>query len=387
MGQKLHRGRRAVFKRRNPFLRIAGTCLVAAAIVATGFFGAKYLLNTAPSVSQPNNDEQTSATSATTTTTTAPAPGPVTTLTDGMRAFYLPTDALADSANLAGTLQSAAKAGFNAVVVEMKDNTGALYYQSATERAQQVGSFVEGALTGEQVGQLFAQIRQAGLRPIVRMYAFKDNAAARVLADARITPAGNSSWVWYDGKPGNGGQAWLNPYADAAHLYLIDLARELKAMGAQGILLDGVQFPAQTSGASFGSSSNVNMSRSEILTTFVDEMENLLGDTCPVILACTADSALGEKTQVYGGNPLTFHATAAAPIIGAQQDIATYVRQMATRIKVIEKEQQPLLAPLLQAESLDGHALKALLKACRDGGAASYILYAPSGAYDFAALL
>lgn len=293
---------------------------------------------------------------------------------------------LHDHVSLAATLQTAADAGFNSVIVDMKDAEGVLYYRSATDRAIQVNSFASDALTTEELQALFNTVKEAGLRPIVRLYAFKDNAAARVLADARVTPTGNSGWVWYDNKPANGGKAWLNPYADAAHTYIIDMARELRDAGAGAIMLDGVQFPAQVSGASFGSSTNANKARNEILSAFVKEAEELLGDHCPVILSCTADSARGEKTQVYGGNPLTFGATAAAPILNTQGDTAGLIRQMATRIKVIAKEDQPLLAPMLQAENLSAATLKGLISACAEGGTDSYILYAASGVYDFAGL-
>lgn len=385
MGQKLHRGRRSVFKRRNPVLRILVSTLTTVAIVAIGFFGAKYLLENPISTDrEPVSSAPVSTTN--TTTTTQPTPETAVGLTDGIRAFYLPADKLTDNNQRTATLQAAKKAGFTGVVVDMKDADGNLYYRSNTDRAKLVNSYIPDALTAEQTRTVLTAIQEAGLRPIVRLFAFRDNAAARALADARIFPTGNSGWVWYDAKPANGGRAWLNPYADAAQLYLIDLARELKDLGAQGVLLDGVQFPHQVSGAAFGTSSNTSKSRNQILTAFVEQMGQMLGDTCPVILACTADSALGEKTQVYGGNPLTFGASAAAPILDTQGNVAEAIHQMTTRIKVIDKDRQPLLSPILQAENLTNEALKTLIKACADAGTDQYILYAPSGAYDFAGL-
>lgn len=386
MGQKLHRGRRSVFKRRSPALRIIATGLLAVAIVAVGFLGAKYLFEHPLSTGQPDSTGDATTTTSGTTTTTTTVQTPVATgLTGGVKAFWLPHSALTDPTALAATLKSAADAGFDSLVVDMKDGNGTLYYRSATERAEQVNSFAADALTAAELKTLFTTIKEAGLRPIARVYAFKDNAAARVLADARVTPTGNSGWVWYDNNPANGGKAWLNPYADAAHTYVIDIAKELRDAGAAAIMLDGVQFPNQVSGASFGST-DATKGRSEVLTAFVKEAEALLGDGCPVILSCTADSARGEKTQVYGGNPLTFGATAAAPVLTAQEDTAGIIRQMATRIKVIAKEDQPLLTPVLQAENLSAATLKALVTACAEGGADSYILYAPSGVYDFAGL-
>jgi hypothetical protein len=213
--------------------------------------------------------------------------------------------------------------------------------------------------------------------------------------------------VWYDANPANGGRAWLNPYADEAHLYIIDLAKELRDAGAAAILLDGVQFPAQTSSASFGNSANTNMGRDEILTAFITKARTLLGDDCPVMLSCTADSALGTNTLVYGNNPLTFAPTAAAPALLTGEMMSTVtvgtetvqntpdnlgatvqalVNQMALRIKVMAADKQPSLTPWLQAYDYTPAQIKSAMEGCVAGGADSFILYNPSGSYDFAAL-
>ncbi len=380
MGQKLHRSNRSVFKRRNPIWRVLLTVTTALAIVTLGFFGTK-LLWEAPqnSVAEPVTG-QTAATQ-TTTTTAAPVTDNAASL-DSLRAVYLPHNVLTDSTALTQALQQAKAAGFTAVLFDMKDTDGVLYFRASGDKAVQVNSFAENALEIDALRSTFTAIREAGLNPIPRLYTFCDNAAARVLEDARVYPTGNPSWVWYDNKPDAGGKAWLNPYADAAHLYLIDLAKELRDAGAAAVLFDGVQFPAQTSGAYFGDDA-ATKSRADALTSFVTAAKQLLGDTCPVILAHSADSALGNKTQTYGGNPLTFGATIAAPIISGNADEAT-IKQMATRIKVIETSDQPMLAPILPYT--DAASAKQSIGVCADQQVTSYILYAADGRYDFDAL-
>lgn len=392
MGQKLHHNRRTVFKKRNPLLNTLAWIAVAVLIVAGGFFGAKFISE------HPSRPEDVSAVESgqgnESTPTKQPeiVPAGTATMTDGIRAFYLPFAALRGDA-LETALQAAGAAGFNGIIMDMKDADGALYYQSSTEQAALVNSTVADALSVSELKQVFTAIRNAGLQPIPRLFAFKDNAAARALTDARISPEGNSSWVWYDGKPNAGGKAWLNPYADAAHLYIIQLARELRDAGATAILLDGVQFPAQTSSASFGNSANTSLSKGEVLTKFIDEAQQLLGDSCPVILACSQDAAAGEETQIYGANPMTFHEAAVAPAFlpvtetdTLQKQITDTVHQFVTRIKVIPANEQPLLIPQLPTADWSADDLRAAVAACRAGGASSYILYNPSGQYDFAAL-
>ncbi|MBQ4612416.1 MAG: hypothetical protein IJB26_02565 [Clostridia bacterium] len=410
MGMKLHRNRR-VFRARRLVPRIIASVLGAAAIVALGFFGAKYFsehpMQSAPSESTDSVQSDTSTPVGDPTTSTTNDPVQVTPSLDTVRAFYLPFSVLKNASTLNTTLAAAADAGFNSVVFELKDSGGNLLFRSETARAVQVGSFTGDALTMNEVKTLFSAIREAGLLPIPRLYAFMDNAAAKALPDARISHQSDGTWVWYDANPAKGGKAWLNPYADEAHTYIIELAKELRDAGAAAIMLDGVQFPSQTSSASFGNSANTSMQRDEILTAFVNKATALLGADCPVLLSCTADSALGSNTLVYGNNPLTFAPSIAAPLLLTGDMKATVtvgnetlqntpdtlgatvqamVNQMSLRIKVMSADKQPKLAPWLQAYDYTAAQIKAAIDGCIAGGADSFILYNPNGQYDFAAL-
>lgn len=411
MGMKLHRNRR-VFRSRSLLPKILAWVFGAAAVIAIGFFGAKYFtehpVGTAPE-SAPSESQTSSLPADSSPESSEPSADESTPSVSlkSVRAFYLPHASLTNESALSATLTDAEKAGFNAVVFDLKDADGILYFRSQTARAQEVNGFAADALSLERVKTLFADIREAGLEPIVRLYAFMDNTAARVLTGARIAHQTDPSWVWYDANPANGGRAWLNPYADEAHLYIIDLAKELRDAGAAAILLDGVQFPAQTSSASFGDSANTALSRDEMLTAFVAKARSLLGDGCPVMLSCTANSALGTDTTVYGGNPLTFAPTMAAPtlftgemkntvIVGNETiqntpenlkaTVQALINQMTLRIKVMTADKQPTLTPWLQAYDYTPAQVKTSIEGCIAGGADSFILYNPNGQYDFAAI-
>lgn len=401
MRQKLHRGRRSVFRKRNPVPRIIGTVVLAVAVVAGGFFGAKWLSE--HPVTAPMGSEQPTV-SAPVSTPDASAPAdtvpetPAT--TDAVRGFYLPLSKVGDTALLA----QAKAAGFNAVIFDLKDAEGRLYYRFTTDAAVKVNSFTDDALTADQLSALFDTVRGAGLVPIPRLYAFRDHLGAKTLADARISHTDNSGWVWYDGNPQSGAKAWLNPYADAAHDYIIALAGKLKAAGAAAVMLDGVQFPKQTSSANFGTA-NRELKADEVLALFVEKARTALGD-CPVMLACTAESALGTATQVYGGNPLTFGATVATPLLSPadmpakitvgentivndpadlQHTVQALVNQMVLRTKVLAEDKRPTVTPLLQVAGYTADQVKQEIAGCIAGGAENYILYSPDGQYDFAA--
>ncbi len=406
MRMKLHRNRR-VFRSRHPLARGILWAVIAAAVVGLSFFGAKYITEhplepdieqsaaPAPSESTPIEPESTPNDNI---------PDPIAPTHDAMRGFYLPTASILNSHSLSNTLQQAANAGFTHVIFDLKDSDGNLYFRSETSRAVQANAFTDNSLSLDEVKATLTTIREAGLLPIPRLYAFMDAKAARVLANARITVQGNPTYVWYDGKPDNGGRPWLNPYADEAQLYIIEMAKELRDLGAAGIMLDGVQFPRQTSSAYFGDST---LSHDEVLTAFIEKARTMLGDACPVLLSCTADGALGNDTAVYGGNPLTFTPTIASPMLltgsmpaqftigndtidnnpdNLAATVTALVNQLSLRIKVMPQDRQPILTPWLQTQDYTPTQIKAAISGCLDGGADRYILYHPDGIYDFTVL-
>ena len=406
MRVKLHRGRRSVFRKRNPAPRIIGGILAAVAVMAIGFFGAKWV-SERPAISPDDSSAPTVSAPVDSTPADAPATeAPTTPSTDTVRGFYLPFSALTGD-GLTATLTAAHEAGFNAVVFDLKDADGQMYYRFSTDAAVRVNSFVANALTADQLTALLDRIHTAGLLAIPRLYAFQDDLGAKALADCRITPKDNAGWVWYDGNPQNGAKAWLNPYSNNAHTYIGALAKELKDAGANAIMLDGVQFPRQTSAAGFGSD-NAGLKQDEVLALFIERTRATLGADCPLLLNCTTEGALalGTATAIYGGNPLTFAPTMACPAIlptqlpetiklgetvvqntpdTLQQTVQALVAQMILRTKVLAEDQRPLFAPLLQAADYTAAQVKQEMAGCIAGGAESYILYHPNGQYDFAA--
>ncbi|MBE6807628.1 MAG: hypothetical protein E7527_06475 [Ruminococcaceae bacterium] len=397
MGQKLHRGRRSVFRKRRTGLKTFLGILLAVVIVASGYLAAMFL---GPKGSAPvSNDAEPSAsqsapasTAPTTPSTPAPpeADKPVA-VPSGLRGFYLPHAALTDD-GLPTTLSAAKQAGFTAVVFDLKDTEGRLYYRFSSPLAKQVNSYTKNALTKAQLESLFARIKEAGLIPVPRLHAFRDNLGAKALPNARISYKENPSWSWFDGPNTATAKRWLSARDNDAHDYIGALAEELKALGAGAVMLDSVQFPTPrlTTRASFGND-NAELKDGEVLTLFISKMKDLLGKDCPVILGCTGESVLESATQVYGdSNPLlTFAPTVGAPTLNPttlKKSVKESVGTLLFRIDQIEDEShRPTLAPLLEVSDLSAAQVKQAMADCVAGGTDSYILYSAKGTYDFAA--
>lgn len=306
MGQKLHHSRR--YRRRKTAIRpIIGWVVAAAVLIPASYFGARYLGNRKSDVAATTPASQTTVTDAPVTTTPAP-----TVEATALRGVTLPYTALRDTAALKLTCKAAADAGNTCAVVELKTETGALHYASETDLGKAVGAQTEDALTLAALTDAFAAMREAGLTPVVRLFAFKDATAPKKLADAKITTTGHADWTWYDGDPQNGGKPWLNPYSDAAQTYIVSLAEELYTAGAGALLLDGVCFPTQTAQAQLAVGNNAALSKAEVLKQFITRVHNLREDA-PLLLCGSVNAFLGNNTAGFDGNPRDFGCTAIVP--------------------------------------------------------------------------
>lgn len=306
MGQKLHQSRR--YRRRKTAIRsIIGWVVAAAVLIPASYFGARYLGNRKSDVAATTPASQTTVTDAPVTTTPAP-----TVEATALRGVTLPYTALRDTAALKLTCKAAADAGNTCAVVELKTETGALHYASETDLGKAVGAQTEDALTLAALTDAFAAMREAGLTPVARLFAFKDATAPKKLADAKITTTGHADWTWYDGDPQNGGKPWLNPYSDAAQTYIVSLAEELYTAGAGALLLDGVCFPTQTAQAQLAVGNNAALSKAEVLKQFITRVHNLREDA-PLLLCGSVNAFLGNNTAGFDGNPRDFGCTAIVP--------------------------------------------------------------------------
>lgn len=306
MGQKLHQSRR--YRRRKTAIRsIIGWVVAAAVLIPASYFGARYLGNRKSDVAATTPASQTTVTDAPVAATPAP-----TVEATALHGVTLPYTALRDTAALKLTCKAAADAGNTCAVVELKTETGALHYASETDLGKAVGAQTEDALTLAALTDAFAAMREAGLTPVVRLFAFKDATAPKKLADAKITTTGHADWTWYDGDPQNGGKPWLNPYSDAAQTYIVSLAEELYTAGAGALLLDGVCFPTQTAQAQLAVGNNAALSKAEVLKQFITRVHNLHEDA-PLLLCGSVNAFLGNNTAGFDGNPRDFGCTAIVP--------------------------------------------------------------------------
>lgn len=136
--------------------------------------------------------------------------------------------------NLEAALELASWSELNAVVVDVKESWG-LCYESAVPLAVEMK-----ASSGQlELKSLIDRCHAAGLTFIARMVCFKDEVMTRMRPDLCIHDA-EGKVLHY---PLEGGEAFANPYNTEVWDYLLDLSREVIAMGADEIQFDYVRFP------------------------------------------------------------------------------------------------------------------------------------------------
>lgn len=151
-------------------------------------------------------------------------------------------------------------AGFNSIMVELKDEIGIIHYQTNSPLAAEYKAISPNAADATA---LVAAIRDADLIPQACISAMKDRTAPRIERKNAYAYADQLDVNWWDDSAVNGGKPWLNPYMPAARDYIASLTREALNCGFDWVVLTNVMFPDKNT-----QQMNViseSMSREEIL--------------------------------------------------------------------------------------------------------------------------
>ena len=196
----------------------------------------------------------------------------------------------------------------NALVVDLKDESGRVYYASEVPLAQEVGATRE----FYELGDIVDLMNEHGLYMIGRIVTFQDPVAARARADLAIRAA--------DGTPfEKNGQYFLDPTDPAARQYAIDLAAEACAAGVHEIQFDYVRFPdGFSSSVQFDGGSaylgayndpESGAARVAVIADFLQQARDLLNpmgcaisaDVFAIILSVPDDQGIGQRPEDISG--------------------------------------------------------------------------------------
>ena len=195
----------------------------------------------------------------------------------GQRMVMLAANAVTDS-EVRDQLTALQKDGaLQTVVLNIKDSEGNLNLACDTDELDTESLTDSDA---EELADAIAQMKQAGIHVIGRIYCLHDQQAAESNADLAIPYMNGGAWLDYDST------RWLDPTNADAIAYLCDIARSAVQAGCDELMLADLTFPPRghLDRAEFADQPD---DQASALTDVLEEVQAAAGDV-PVSL--TADS-------------------------------------------------------------------------------------------------
>ncbi len=218
-----------------------------------------------------------------------------------LHAAYLPPETVGNAMQLAAALEELESASVNAVLVDLKDASGQILYESGLPQVEEIGAQAPDAWN---LRELSRTLSERGIALMGRMACFQDSIAASRIDGAGVLYA-DASYLWLDAEEENGGQPWLDPYAPQTIDYLSSLAQEAAELGVHQLVLSECTYPTAYGRESAVFNSEDGGFHVEGLQDFLTAMETAVGDRCGLSLFVPGADALGLNNNRYGvENPL-----------------------------------------------------------------------------------
>ena len=193
-------------------------------------------------------------------------------------------------------LQIADETEVNALVIDIKDETGRVFHDSSVAMAHDVGA----VQSLYDMADIVAEMRARDLYIIARVVAFQDPIAAQRMPDVAVFDTAT-------GEPYNKrGQYFLDPTDPQARQYALDLAVEACEYGIDEIQFDYVRYPDGFSSTARFDGGAADDVRPVTISSFLDEAGDLLhpmgcsvaADIFGFITSVSNDGGIGQQFEM-----------------------------------------------------------------------------------------
>lgn len=203
---------------------------------------------------QQTETNSVASTTESTSTTQAEAkelPKKLPAVPDIVKAVYVTSWSASKKNYIDYLLRLASTTEINAVVIDIKDFSGTVAYNS---KIPEVEKYKAKRVRISDLDSLITKLHQAGIYVIARMSVFQDPKLAQarpdlavksktkidILKNATSSTATSTDTLWTDNK----GLAWIDPAAKEAWDYNVSIAKEALAHGFDELNFDYVRFPS-----------------------------------------------------------------------------------------------------------------------------------------------
>lgn len=315
---------------------------------------------------------------------------------------------LAGTAKMGEIIDLIRRTELNAVVIDVKDDQGAVTYDSSLPEVAEIGSR---AAYIKDLDGLLSRLEKENIYPIARVVVFKDSTLAGKRPRWAVKTAGGQ--VYRD----RIGSAWVNPYLREVWEYNLAVARETASRGFREIQFDYVRFPSdgQVKGLVYepwtGEAGQEGISagedRIEVISRFLAyarrELEPyrvfISADVFGLVTTATEDMGIGQRWEELAArvdymSPMLYPSHYRRMNYGLPDpDAAPYATVYRAMRDAVRRTSGTgaIIRPWLQDFSLrhpyGPEEVRAEIRAAYDAGAEEWLLWNPYSNYNEGALL
>ncbi len=152
-----------------------------------------------------------------------------------VRALYAPASVFEGTGRLDAMLKTIADTEMNAMVIDVKEGTGNLYYATDLPVAKAAGAVMSSPLL--HLDTLLPMLKSKGIYTIARMVVMKDDTLGKARPNLAVQNV-KTGKPWTD----NRGDIWLDPNQPDVANYTASIAKDLADKGFDEVQMDYVRF-------------------------------------------------------------------------------------------------------------------------------------------------
>ena len=163
------------------------------------------------------------------------------------------------------------KSGFNSIVIDVKDDSGNIYFSSKNETAGKIRA----TRNSIDIERLLKRLGERGIYTIARIVVFKDRNLYRAFDYRYAIWNGKYNRPW----SGNPMEFWVDPHSRFVRRYNIEIAKEIAGLGFDEIQFDYIRFPSDgpVHQCRYRFRRDRKIYKSEILVDFLAEARSEIG--------------------------------------------------------------------------------------------------------------
>ena len=217
------------------------------------------------------------------------------------RALYAPAAIFEAPGRLDALLELVDRTEVNALVIDVKETDGRLFYETDLETATEVGAVRDAPIF--DLEELLPRLEERGIYTIARMVVMKDNTTAEARPELAVRNSATGE-PWRD----NIGGAWLDPSAPGVAEYVASIARDLADKGFDEVQLDYIRFfsdgPYDVADTNLPNTQSFRLPAIQrvlrVVSQELDATQTFLSaDVFPIPFIVPDDQGIGQRPEVF----------------------------------------------------------------------------------------